>query len=416
MCGMNGQRQVSFGLTGQFSPEKLAERYQAELMDHLIPNLDEFVVDRQYGGFMCEFDIAAKTRLSTNKRAWYEGRGMWTYSFLFNRLDADDRYLTIATRSKDFILPHVPEGTGFFPASFTRDGSVISGEGDIFGNLYIAEGLLEYGRAISAPVYRTMGKDLIRKSLEVCLESDYRYAPFKDVADGKFLNHWMVILWTASQALAHEADPEMTRIIDQCIDYVLHRHLHPESGLLNDVWVPDRLATTDSGLDSCNFGIGIQLLWMMMYEAERRQDATLFLRAARLFKYHVTVAKDEVYGGYLGYLSGIEDQRWRTDKILGLHEEILIGSLFLVEHLDDTWAKECVEETFSYVQHSFVKPGYAFWVSSGDRTLAAENRQRVEFYHHSRHLMLGLLSLRRIMKRKGRVSDFLANTADINQI
>ena len=45
MCGMNGQRQVSFGLTGQFSPEKLAERYQAKLMDHLIPNLDEFVVD-----------------------------------------------------------------------------------------------------------------------------------------------------------------------------------------------------------------------------------------------------------------------------------------------------------------------------------------------------------------------------------
>lgn len=404
---MNGHRQAAIGLTGRFAPKKLAEQYQMELTDHLIPNMDKFVVDHQHGGFMCEFDIEAKRILSTDKRAWYEGRGMWFYSFLYNRLEANDRYLAIATRSKDFILPHMPEDTSFFPASFTQEGEVISQEGDIFGNLYIAEGLLEYGKATAAPIYRAMGKELMRKSLMMCLKADYRYAPFKDVAGGQFLNHWMVMLWTASQALADEADTEMEEIIKQCIDRVLYCHLHPESKLLNDVWAPEKLTPADRQWDSCNFGIGIQLLWMMMYEAERRKDAILFMRAAGLFKRHVTIAKDEVYGGYLAYLNRIGDQSWRTGKVLGLHEEILIGTLFLVEHLNDDWAKQCFEDTFVYVQDNFKKQGYAFWVSSGDRKLTVHNKRRVEFYHHSRHLMLNLLSLRRIIKRNGRVSDFL---------
>lgn len=407
---MNGQLQAPIGLIGRFTPEKLAEYYQSELMGRLIPNMEKFVVDHRRGGFMCEFDIATKVRLSTDKRAWYEGRGIWFYSFLYNRLEADDRHLGIAAQSKDFILPYIPEDKGFFPASFTREGQVISGQGDIFGNLYIAEGLLEYGRAAAEPAYRAMGKDLLRKSLAICLEDGYRYAPFKEVAGGRFLNHWMVMLWTASQALADEADPVMKEIADQCIDEALHRHLHAESGLLTDIWVPNRKAIADRQLESCNFGLSVQLLWMVMYEAERRQDPELFMRAARLFKHHITVAKDEVYGGYLGYLTHIDGQQWRTDKILGLHEEILIGALFLVEHLNDDWAKQCADETFAYVRRHFVRQDYAFWISSGDRKLAAANTRRVEFYHHSRHLMLGLLSLRRIIKRKGQVSGFVADT------
>lgn len=395
-------------MLGRFTPEQLAEVYQTELLAQLIPNLEKFVVDGQYGGFMCDFDISARERLSMNKRAWYEGRGMWFYSFLYNRVKADDRFLSIAARSKDFILPHIPRGGDFFPASFTRQGQVVTDEGDIFGNLYIAEGLLEYGRAAYEPRYRTMGKDLLQKSLSTYLETNYRYAPFKEVVGGRFLNHWMVLLWAASQAMAYEADAEMKQIADRCIDEAWGYHLDADTGLLRDVWVPDPHAIAGQGYDSCNFGLSIQFLWMVMYEAVRRQDRQLFTRAARLFKHHVMVAKDEVYGGYLGYLSHIDDHRWRTDKILGLHEEVLIGALFLVEHLNDSWAKQCVDETFTYVWQHFVKPGYAFWISSGDRKLETVNTARVEFYHHSRHLMLGLLSLRRILERKGQVSGFMA--------
>ena len=67
--------------------KKLREEYSEALLGKFIPNMDKYIVDHELGGFMCSVDILTRKLVNTTKRAWYEGRGIWMYSFLYNNLD-----------------------------------------------------------------------------------------------------------------------------------------------------------------------------------------------------------------------------------------------------------------------------------------------------------------------------------------
>jgi len=89
--------------------QKLQERYHSDLFDDFIPHMDQFVIDHQNGGFMCSVDISNGKQVNSNKTAWFEGRGMWTYSFLYNHFGKNPKYLEVARKSKDFILKLQPK-------------------------------------------------------------------------------------------------------------------------------------------------------------------------------------------------------------------------------------------------------------------------------------------------------------------
>src|SRR5690606_38317188 len=53
---------------------KLAEirqRYHTALFDEFIPNMDQYVIDHELGGFMCSVNIATRKLENTDKRAWF---------------------------------------------------------------------------------------------------------------------------------------------------------------------------------------------------------------------------------------------------------------------------------------------------------------------------------------------------------
>jgi hypothetical protein len=57
--------------------EQLRQRYREALFGRFIPNMDSLVIDHELGGFMCSVDILTRKLISTNKRTWFEGRGIW---------------------------------------------------------------------------------------------------------------------------------------------------------------------------------------------------------------------------------------------------------------------------------------------------------------------------------------------------
>jgi mannose/cellobiose epimerase-like protein (N-acyl-D-glucosamine 2-epimerase family) len=124
-----------------------------------------------------------------------------------------------------------------------------------------------------------------------------------------------------------------------------------------------------------------------------------------VFKRHVTVAHDDVFGGYFRALDHVDNNIWKVDKVLWLQEEVLIGSMFIAEHTGDKWAVQRFNETLKYVREKFAKPDNLFWASAGDRYLKDYAKLRAEHYHHPRHLMLNLISLKRMIKRGGKTSN-----------
>jgi len=394
------------GTLADRSLEELREQYRYDLFDDFLPFLDKYVIDHENGGFMCNTDRAGRN-VTTEKSAWYEGRGIWVYSFLYNNLAKEEKYLEIARKSVEFVLPRRPTDGGLWPGSFTREGvPTDSRESDIYGGLFIANGLAEYAKATADDKHWSTAKDILAAHMAIYDSPDYAYhvtygpdiPPFPAP---RVLGHWMVLLRLATQMLRTTSDPYVEGVADRCLEAIMDRHYNPEFGLINEAMHHD-LSRPTNGMEQFSYtGHAIETLWMVMFEAERRGDAVLYDRAAEMFRRHVEIAWDDVYGGFFRSLDHVDSNAWKTDKVLWLQEEVLIGTLFMIEYAGDEWARRWFDKTYRYVREKFpLKPhGYSLWILGADRKVTfVEESSRVGNFHHPRHLMLNLLSLDRLIE------------------
>lgn len=392
------------------TPDKLLSQYRHYLFDDFLPFMDKFIIDHEMGGFLCNTDRSGKN-LTGNKSAWFDGRGIWVYSFLYNRVKKDPLYLETAKKTVNFVLKMRPREGEFWPGAYTREGIPLSDtQSDIYGNLFIAEGLAEFSKACGDAKYWNIAKEILSVCLNIYDREDYAYrvyyAPSPSYVHApRVLGHWMVFLRTSYSLLSHRPDPEVEKIAVRSIDAVMNYHYNSEFALVNEVLHHD-LSRPEGPLSQFVYsGHVIETMWMIMDEAIRTRNRKLFDLASERFKRHVEVAWDDVYGGVFRSLDDVEHNIWKLDKVLWAQEEVLIATLCMIEHTGDPWALHWFDTMYKYVldKYPLEKHGFALWNNGGDRKMTfVEEGTRVENYHHPRHLMLNILSLERIIDAGGK--------------
>lgn len=393
-----------------YSVQELRDRYRDELFGRFIPNLDRYAVDHEYGGVMCNLDVRTGELTDYQKRSWFVGRGMWLYSYLYNHLDPNPDYLEIAEKSRELAMKVEPSGLEFWPRHFNRDATEKSEPGDIYGSLFIAEGLIELAEAAGNSSYREKSKEIIFKCLERYDDPDYEYnisylrdAP--EIIGPRVLGHWMIMLSLTTQMLRYGEDSDLRALNDRCADAIMNSHINPEHRLTNEVINHDLTIPDNEYALFSVIGHGLETVAFVMFEAARRGDEILLNRSRDSFKHHVDVARDRVYGGYFHGIQNIDTYDWSLGKSLWNQEEVMNGTMFLIEHTGDPWACEHFAHTYHYIHDKFIQDDHVFWHSGGDRKMEDPNTGLLEHYHHARQWMYGLLALERILERNGAVSD-----------
>ncbi len=405
---------------GVAQQKKLAKQYEEYLFQDFLPFMERYVIDHERGGFLCNTDREGKN-ITTNKSSWYEGRGIWVYSYLYNNVSKEQKYFDVAQKSVNFLahLQPVPP-LGLMPRVVTVDGEPVVTEcSEIYGDLFIAEGYAEFSKACGDHTYWDRAKDIVFRCVDIYEQPDYRpqigqtylgrdARPFPGA---RILGVWMVLIRVATQMLRIRPDRDLEALSRRCIDAILEHHYNSEFGLLNELINHDFSRPDNEYAQLVYTGHAIETLWMVMDEAVRRRNRALFEKAAALFKRHFEVAWDDVYGGVFRNLQHVNNNTWEVDKVLWAQEEVLIGSLMIVEHLGEDWAWEIFTQMYDYVleKYPLQKYGYALWNLGADRKVTFKKEfSRVGNYHHPRHLMLNLVGLRRMQDRSGAVSTVFA--------
>lgn len=392
--------------------KELRFQYRQDLFTDFLPFLEKYVIDPEFGGFGCNVDHFGK-RLNYTKLSWFEGRGTWVYSFLYNNLAREQKYLDIARRSLDLVMKIRPEGDELWPKEITREGKPLtSADGEVYGDLFIAEGLAEFSKATGERSFWDEAKRILLKCVRLYDRPVYRptigqtyFGPTAPPFPGaRIQGVWMTLIRAATQMLEMHHDSDVEAVASRCIDAIGNHHYNAEFGLINELLNHDLSRPTNEYAQLVYTGHCIENLWMLMLEAVRRKDENLFDKLAEWFRRHVEVAWDDVYGGVFRNLQNVDENRWVVDKVLWAQEEVLIGSMLIVERRGYEWAGEMFQRMNRYVREKYVlkNHGSPLWMYASDRKATYEAflkmPKRVENFHHPRHLMLNLLSLERMLR------------------
>jgi N-acylglucosamine 2-epimerase len=393
----------------------LREEYRYWLFDDFLPFMDAHIIDHEFGGFMCNADRDG-TLLSTEKRSGFAGRGLWIYSHLYRTLGRDSKHLEVARKALDFLLRGRPKDGSLWPPSFTKDGSPL-GESpkSVNTELYIAEGIAGYASASGDKSFHLMARDILFDCLRIYDTPGYLadsgksfLGPDAPETNGvTLLDDFMLFLRLATRMLEDAPDLEIAAVAKRCADTITNNFYNPGFGLLNEMLGQDLAHPPNDISQLVTFGNIFQALWHTLDEAVRRKDGLLFTITAERLRRHIEVAWDDVYGGLFGTLRHVDDNIWETAKINYVHGESLNGLLMVIEHAGEGWACDWFDRIHAYTLANFPlrKYGFPLWNVSADRKMTfVLHANRVENYHHPRHLMLSLAALDRIVKRGGRVS------------
>lgn len=388
-----------------YSINELLEIYRQDLFDDFLPYLDTHIYDEKFGGFMCHTDQSGN-QVSQIKRTWYDGRGIWVYSYLYRHFGQQKKYLDKADKTIAFLREVESSEYPYWPWGYSREGSPIKNQTpDIYGALFIAEGLTAYSAASGREMYWDKAKSILLSCVEEYDRKNYQYSPHYTTSETtlqapRVLGHWMIILNLCGQMLDQKDDPVVRNLSDRSIEALLEHHLHPRFNLLIEYLNHD-LILPESPLDQFAYtGHGMEVLWMIMAEAERREDNLLYEKAADLFKRHVELSWDGVYGGFFHELTHVTENKWLTDKVLWAQEEVLTGLMLMIAKNRDPWAMRWFDRVYPYVRENFILHDHRnrLWVNGGDRIMEEHHQvDRFENYHHPRHLMMNIRVLERML-------------------
>ena len=164
------------------SLEGLLDDCRYQLFEGYLPFWENGGYDKEHGGFMCYLYDDGSVE-NDRKDIWYQGRGIWVYSTIYNEFDADPKWLDRARRSRDFMVEHMHRGDGAWLDTVDRvgrpvDGIAIDRSNNIYGALFAAVGLIQFAKATGSSEDLELAKLSLRKAVE-------RYE------DPKYLEWWL---------------------------------------------------------------------------------------------------------------------------------------------------------------------------------------------------------------------------------
>ncbi|MCC6126490.1 MAG: AGE family epimerase/isomerase [Pirellulales bacterium] len=403
---------------GGMTLEALRDDYRRRLFDEYLPFWEKGGYDRERGGFCCELNDDGSVA-ADEKYIWYQGRGLWVYSFLYNRFEKNPDWLRMAEKTKKFMVERMYAGEGRWMQKTRRDGTVLEGIGKtVFGDLFAALGLAQFYQAAGDPADLKLAKESIWGAMKAYDDPAYadidttRYTTVKVPPAGlRTQGHSMVLIFALSDLLSVDRDPELEQLQKTHVDRVVNHFWNAEYGIVNEYLRRDFTRIPEAA-DHMFAGHSLETAWIVMHEALRAGNRKLFDTLKSRIRRLLEMCYDYVFEGWGSenfHVFGTPDYCQGQDhgtKTMWAHCEIMIACLSILERTGESWAREWYDRTRDFVLKNMPVAGLPVWRQAVDRRGKDIKRvgistKRKDNFHQVRMYMLNLLSIERMLKNRG---------------
>lgn len=389
--------------------KKLAAQYRAELLDRVIPFWLEKSQDLEHGGYFTCLERDGRV-FDTDKFIWMQGREVWMFSTLYNKVEKRQEWLDCAIQGAEFLKRYGHDGQLNWYFSVDKEGHPLVEPYNIFsytfaviafGQLSIATGNSEYA-------------DIAKRTFDIVLSKiDNPKGRWNKAAAGaRSLKSFALPMILCNVALEIEPllEPDfMARTIDTCIHEVMEVFYRPELGL-----IVEHLGT-DGELVDCfdgrllNPGHAIEAMWFIMDLGKRLGRQDLIEKAAEIALREAEYGWDKEHGGIFYFMDrlGCPPQQLEWDqKLWWVHIETLITMLKGYQLTGNERCLEWFNRVHDYVWTHFTDAEYPEWYGylnrCGEVLLPLKGGKWKGCFHVPRGLFQCWTMLEEISKREGK--------------
>lgn len=345
--------------------KQLEKQYRDELLQNVIPFWLEKSQDKEYGGYFTCLDRQGNV-FDTDKFIWLQGREVWLFAMLYNRVEKRQEWLDCAIQGAEFLKKYGHDGNLNWYFSLDRQGNPLVEPYNIFsytfatmafGQLSIATGNQEYA-------------DIAKRTFDIILsKQDNPKGKWSKAYPGtRSLKNFALPMILCNLAL--EIEPLLDqafieKTMDTCIHEVMDVFLRSELGgiVVENVNADGSLSDTFEGRQLTP-GHAIEAMWFIMDLGKRLNRPELIEKAVQTTLKMIDYGWDKEYGGIYYFMDrkGCPPQQLEWDqKLWWVHIETLIS---LIKGYQLTGNKECLqwfEKVHHYTWEHFKDPKHREW-------------------------------------------------------
>lgn len=344
--------------------KRLAGQYQDELLQKVVPFWENHSKDEAFGGYFTCLDRQGNV-FDTDKFIWLQGREVWMFATLYNKVEKRPEWLEMALHGARFLQEHGHDGKLNWYFSLTREGKPLIEPYNIFSDCFATMAFGQLYKATGNEEYADIAKKTFNNILK---RSENPKGKFnKAVAGTRPLKGFSLpmILCNLSLEIEHLLPKEL---VDETIQNVLHEVMdvfyQEDSGLILENVNPDGSFSDSFEGRLLNPGHTIEAMWFIMDLSVRLKRPELAEKAVEIMLRTLKYGWDEQFGGIFYFLDikGYPPQQLEWDqKLWWVHIETLIS---LIKGYSLTGNRECMEwfeKVHDYTWSHFADPEYAEW-------------------------------------------------------
>ena len=346
--------------------KKLANRYKTELLDSVLPFWLNKSIDKEYGGYFSCLDRDGSV-YDTDKFIWLQGREVWLFSMLCNKLGKKQEWLDAAIQGAEFLKKYGHNGDYDFYFSLTREGKPLVEPYNIFSNTFACMAFAQLAKATGSEEYAEIARRIFKRILERRGNPKGKWS--KAVPGTRPMKDFALPMIICNMALEVEDiinDPQqLEKTIDECLHEVLDVFYQPDLGCMLE-----NVSSLDNSRLDCfegreiNPGHDLEALWFIMNLGIRRNNKALIDKCVEISLSVIEMGWDKEYGGIFYFLDskGAPQQKLEWDqKLWWVHIESAIA---MIKGYQLTGNKKCLEwfeKLDEYMWSRFKDPLHPEW-------------------------------------------------------
>ena len=344
---------------------KLAIQYKDELLDNVLPFWLENSQDHEYGGYFTCLDREGRV-FDTDKFIWLQGREVWMFSMLYNKVEKRKEWLDCAVQGGEFLKRYGHDGDYNWYFSLDRSGRPLVEPYNIFSYTFAAMAFGQLSLATGNQEYA----DIARKTFDIILSKvDNPKGKWNKLHPGtRNLKNFALPMILCNLALEIEhllPGDYLEQTMETCIHEVMDVFHRPELGgiIVENVDTDGHLVDCFEGRQVTP-GHAIEAMWFIMDLGKRLNRPELIEKAKNITLTMLEYGWDKEYGGIYYFMdrNGYPPQQLEWDqKLWWVHIETLISLLKGYQLTGDKQCMEWFEKVHNYTWTHFKDKEHSEW-------------------------------------------------------